>query len=198
MSNAASDYDALYTEYPERWDLIKLDEVRYNVLSKYPEPESLLDIGCGSGHTLEYFAKRRTNTQYYGIDLSPVAVKYAAARLPGAVIRCETLQDTTMREMDVVLLGGVMEHIEQLTYGFHRLGQIVAKSGIVYIEVPNCISYHDAHGEGFYQIGAQAEWHRTRDSWENVIKSNGFEIIQSITGLEKYNEFIWILRKSEE
>lgn len=203
MFNLAADYDRLYTEYPERWDLIRLDEVRFGVLSEHlhEEPTSILDIGCGSGHTLEYFAKRWKTPIYYGIDPSPVVVRYARARLlDEALIRCETLEDTTMREMDVVLLGGVMEHIEQLAYGFYRLGQIVAKSGIVYLEVPNCISYQDAHGEGFYRIRAsqQAEWHKTRESWEEVILSNGFQIVRSINGPEKYNQFIWILKGSEE
>ena len=202
MYNPAADYDALYTEYPERWDLIRIDETRFAVMAEtLPEqPESLLDIGCGSGHTLEYFAKRWGAVQYYGIDPSPVAVKYARARIPGAFIRCETLEDTTMREMDVVLLGGVMEHVEQLAYGFYRLGQIVAKSGIVYLEVPNCIAYQDAHGEGFYRLRekSQAEWHRTRESWEDVILNNGFTIVRSVIGPEKFNEFIWILKRSEE
>ncbi|WP_261815539.1 23S rRNA (guanine(745)-N(1))-methyltransferase [Vibrio gallicus] len=49
------------------------------------EPTVLLDLGCGEGYyTDQIRAKMATHTTVYGLDISKVAVRYAAKRYPQA------------------------------------------------------------------------------------------------------------------
>jgi len=198
MPDVIIEYDRMYSENPTRWDIKEIDEQRFEALAEYENTgNKILDIGCGSGHTLAYFAERWKDKQYYGIDWSQVAVRHAAPRLPDMDIRCETLEACKLKQMNIVILGGVAEHFENLPHSLRFVKKIASNDGIVFMEVPNCISYSGAHGEGFYKTKAngQTEWHMTRQRWEEVLHENGFEIIKSITGKKVYNEFIWILKK---
>lgn len=47
-------------------------------------PESLLDVGCGTGALLEAFLKARPAVRLYGIDLSPEMITMAHRRLGDA------------------------------------------------------------------------------------------------------------------
>ena len=200
MSDTVNEYNRMYTEAPDRWDITALDQLRYEVLKPYGAPVNCLDIGCGSGHTIEYLSHYWNKTRFYGIDLSPVAVAFAATRVPWANIQCDYFENCILPQMDAILLAGTAEHFPDLERSFKKLRAMLDRNGIVYLEVPNCITYPNAHGEGFYKTRAdgQTEWHLPRAAWETIIKQNGFVIDKSVTGPKAYNEFIWILRKSEE
>ena len=45
-------------------------------------PQRLLELGCGSGHSLRYFAQRGA-IEIWGIDLSPVQIAFAKETLAG-------------------------------------------------------------------------------------------------------------------
>jgi ubiquinone/menaquinone biosynthesis C-methylase UbiE len=45
------------------------------------QPESLLDVGCGTGALLEAFAAERPSARLYGIDLAPEMAAIAGRRL---------------------------------------------------------------------------------------------------------------------
>ena len=200
MQSLIDEYDRMYSENPVRWDLTDLDAQRFEILRPYCEDgNSLLDVGCGSGHTIEYFADRLPDLDYYGIDLSGVAINHARTVNPQAALVQTSIQDCVFRNIDIVLLGGVAEHFQNLSEGFSAVKKVLARNGIVYMEVPNCIAYPEAHGEGFYKTRAdgQTEWHMTRPAWEEVLVGNGFEVIQSVKGQKLYNEFIWILKLKE-
>lgn len=195
----ALEYDRMYTEAPARWDMDELDSVRHHVIKQLAiaQDRRLLDIGCGSGHTLKYMHDRWPDMDYFGIDLSLEAVKLAQVNAPFAEITCTRLENCDLDGMDIILLGGVAEHFIDVIGSLRRVREMVRADGIVYLEVPNCIEYPGAHGEGFYRIraDAQMEWHYSRPRWETIIKEAGLVILQSIAGPNKYNEFIWILSK---
>ena len=194
----AQEYDRMYIADPARWDMDELDRVRLHVLKDYAEAGAkLLDIGCGSGHTLKYLHEHWRTVAYYGIDLSPAAVELAKANAPFAEIVCTRLTDCDLEGMDIIMLGGVAEHFADPRRSLQYVRRMLDDGGIVYLEVPNCLAYGDAHGEGFYRIraGDQTEWHLPRAEWEKIINDAGFVILKSITGPNKYNEFIWILSK---
>jgi len=44
------------------------------------KPQKVLELGCGSGHSLRYLAERGA-TELWGIDLSPVQIAYASETL---------------------------------------------------------------------------------------------------------------------
>jgi len=67
----------------------------------------MLDIGCGSGHTIEKFSSSWPETKMYGIDLSSIAVGIAQKRVPNARFSVSSLENLSFREkFEVVTASG--------------------------------------------------------------------------------------------
>jgi 23S rRNA (guanine745-N1)-methyltransferase len=53
------------------------------LLTEYvADTNTVLDIGCGEGYYTDHFAKSLSSATTYGLDISKVAIKYAAKRYP--------------------------------------------------------------------------------------------------------------------
>jgi SAM-dependent methyltransferase len=199
MDGVVEFYNKIYSGNPKKWDVDYRDETAFYVLSKHTEqPETFLDIGCGNGHTIEYFSKLWPDTEYYGVDLSDVAIGFAKERIPEANFICASYEDADVPLCDVVILMGVAEHFEDLC---DSLSDLKKYGKLIYIESPNCLGYSDNNEEGFRVttklVGAniyQCEWHLTRNTWEGSIRHAGLEIVQGYHGPTPETEFVWVLK----
>src|SRR4030042_5892895 len=182
--------------------MVDYDRLAFDTLNEYfgkSRPRDLVDIGCGNGHTLEYFARRWPEVAYTGIELSGEAIKLARRRVPGASFLHGIFDEMTFpQKYDCILLLGVIEHFDDLAKSLKRLRKLLTKKGICYIEAPNCINYPESiHDEGFRKtnIGThQVEWHLYRSTWELILKQAGFEIVASLKGINMQSEFVWLVR----
>ena len=189
--NKSEMYDELYITQPHRWGD---DNGRDAFVSdNIPQPKSVLDIGCGHGHTLEHLSKVWPGTELYGVDISPVAIEMAKKKVD-ATFFVGTIDDLDIK-VDVATLLGVAEHFENLDE-LGRVKNLLNDDGLVYIEVPNCLSYRPGP-KSFRGGGVQTEWHLPRDEWERKIKEQGYNIIKEITGKKVTWEFIWILKENK-
>lgn len=189
-------YNDVYRGKPDKWNLEWRDKFAFDVLSRrIRKPGTLLDIGCGNGHTIEYFNGRWPDTAYYGIDLSDVAIEFAKERVSEAAFICGTFENLYVETppKDVVLLMGVAEHFPDLVGSLSNLKKY---GKVIYLESPNCLEYSDNKGEGFretHEGTGQVEWHLRRDTWEDRITEAGLSIIDSWLGLTPKTEFVWVL-----
>ena len=189
-------YNKIYTDDPHKWatDTTR-NMIAFSVLAEYAnEPEMFLDIGCGNGHTIEYFNKRWMNTEYYGLDLSDVAVDLARERVPDAMFACGTFEDAQLPYCDVVIIMGVLEHFENLDVALQHLK---ISGDLIYVECPNCLGYSESQEEGFRQThegAGQVEWHLNRNTWEKHITNAGFKMLGRVKGHSQSIEFIWVLK----
>jgi len=193
------EYDRLYTEKPDRWVNDVHDKYVFDDISPSGEPDTLLDIGCGNGHTIAYIQTQWKNVKCDGIDLSGVAVELAKERAPSANFYMTELNEYEHEPYELILLVGVLEHFPDPLEGLLKVKSLLQDNGTVFIEVPNCIAYafHDG-SEGFFRLkqgSEQLEWHLHRKSWEEIINKSGLKIAQSIKGASKSSEFIWLLTK---
>lgn len=188
-------YNKIYTDNPHKWAADWRNMVAFATIAAHTvEPDMFLDIGCGNGHTIEYFDKRWVNTQYFGLDLSDVAVDLARKRVPDALFACGTFEDAQLPYCDVVVIMGVLEHFEDLDVALQHLK---ISGDLIYVECPNCLGYSDSQVEGFrttHEGAGQNEWHLRRETWEKRITDAGFEIVESIRGFSAPTEFIWVLK----
>jgi trans-aconitate methyltransferase len=194
--NLVQQYDAIYTARPDKWTSGDRDRWAMNVINDYlhKEPGSAIDIGCGNGHTLRLLSHYWKNTSLHGIDLSPVAITIASEEVPNAILLAVPLLEYwPPHKFDVVLSMGVSEHFEDLPAHMGKLRELVAEDGILYMEVPNNLSYSSTREEGFRGMGPQTEWHLKRSSWEKIITEAGFKIQRYVARPGAYWEFIWIL-----
>ncbi len=102
-------------------------------------------------------------------------------------------------KFDCICLLGVAEHFEDLIGSLCQVRDLLADTGIVYLESPNCLAYEGSMPEeGFRRVNfgnRQMEWHLTRRSWIDKMKSDRFGIAASIIGPTPQTEFIFILEK---
>lgn len=193
MNEKQAFYDKIYKGKPDKWDLEFRDKFAYETVTAHTNPRSILDIGCGNGHTLEYFGER-ANADLHGIDISGWAVMLARERVPQARIVQGDFMKTNLPYTDVALCLGTAEHFFFLADFLDRLG---ASCLYAYLEVPDCLYSSPDKEEGFRKTNnkvGQQEWHLKRETWEGHIKDAGFKIIAAKEGPTSTTRFVWLLQ----
>lgn len=197
------EYNGLYRRRPNIWTDPSRDEFAFEIICAHfsAPPATMLDIGCGSGHTIGYFHERWPGVAYTGLDLSDVAIELAEKRQPYAKFIHGWLGEARLKQYEVVILLGVAEHFEDLQAGLSQACGTLSENGVMYVEVPNCIAYPTSEPrEGFRQINQgnrQHEWHLHRPSWENVLRQAGLDIVISKQGPTITSEFVWLLARGK-
>lgn len=104
---------------------------------------SILDYGAGTG----YFARamEKTGWDVTAIEKSPHARELAQKEFGFRMFPEEHLKQIEGKELDVVTLWHVMEHIQELDTFWDELYRILDDTGIAVIAVPNCKSYDAMH-----------------------------------------------------
>jgi SAM-dependent methyltransferase len=186
-------YNKIYSDNPLVWDAPQRDAQAYIALSRHiDKPDTLLDIGCGNGHTIRYLMYFWKDTAYCGIDYSDEAIRVAKYRVPEADFYCTSFEEFPEELFDVVTVMGVAEHFYDLPLFFSRLRKF---SKLAYIECPNCLATSDSCEEGYRRGGSdQMEWHLRKETWEGIIKDAGWQITDSIKGEIPAVEFIWVMK----
>ena len=209
FEQVVEEYEALYHSNPLRWDDPGHDRYIFEMVkwhlrgTQRGTPESMLDFGCGSGHTLEYFARRWPSTRLYGLDLSKRAVEITQKRVPRASCLAGSIETATFPEaFEFITAVGVLEHCPDPVRTLSRMRDLLSPAGIAYVEVPDCIAYPESEkGEGFRKLNTgsrQWEWHLHRRSWHEQIRSSGLSMNLSLSGPSASTRFIWILSRKKE
>jgi SAM-dependent methyltransferase len=101
--------------------------------------ERFLDVGCGYGHTLSFFAAR--GLKVYGVELNPKAAD--ACRQRGLSVYCGSLEDAALppASFDTILLHQVIEHLPAPLEILGEVYRLLAPGGTVHIFCPNAGSY---------------------------------------------------------
>lgn len=190
-------YDKMYRDRPERWISPRRNAFAITALGRYGAPKLLLDIGCGSGHTIAYLKQYWPNTEYYGVDLSGEALKLARERVPDAKFVQGKLETMKMdKKFDLILLMGVVEHFPDLPLALDKIHKLKTKNGRVYIETPDKLDYLGSSAEGWFEgdDAEQSEWRYTHKTWERVLQDNGFTIKDRHLGGHWTHKFVWVVQ----
>jgi SAM-dependent methyltransferase len=117
------EFDAIYTanlereaEWLRRGAKQKVDSIQRLLERNAVAPNSILELGCGTGAVIAEIRKRGIGTAWYGVDSSESAISYLRARVDGvqAVVADVTVNPDPFAEgrYDVVVLSHVLEHLE--------------------------------------------------------------------------------------
>jgi trans-aconitate methyltransferase len=198
MDELILEYDHFYQHDPDGWDSPSVDDQACQIIKEHGiDPVSILDVGCGNGHSLLKMRQEFPKACLYGIDLSGEAIRLASEKLPEAKfyqIRIEDFEPGMSFEIISVI--GVAEHFIDIQSGLRSIARLMGDGGFCYILAPNNLMYSaGSHTYRRLECGSrQLEWHLNRAEWNQKILDAGFEIIAEYTGQSVVDEFIWMLR----
>jgi SAM-dependent methyltransferase len=104
-------------EWLRRGATQKADSVERLLRCNGIEPDSILELGCGTGAVITQLQSRGLARRYYGVDYSEEAIAYLKSAAPA--IECavaditETPDPFGEESFDVVVLSHTVEHLEE-------------------------------------------------------------------------------------
>ncbi|HET6568349.1 MAG TPA: class I SAM-dependent methyltransferase [Rhodothermales bacterium] len=119
-----------------QWHLQEFMECLYDLIAQ-TNPRSVLDAGCGEGHTVKYLAERNPDLKLTGVDVSEGAVGFAQEQLGDrARFRAGSVYKLPFsdRSFDTVVCSEVLEHLDEPERAVAELKR-VARNAVV-ITVP--------------------------------------------------------------
>ncbi|GII90692.1 class I SAM-dependent DNA methyltransferase [Sinosporangium siamense] len=135
-SELADVYDAIYKGRGKDYEA-EASEVRSLILKRHPGARSLLDVACGTGSHLRFFAGDFDHVE--GLELSADMLKVAGERMPGVPLHQGDMRDFELgRTFDAVtcMFSSIayMSSDEELRSALTRMAAHVVPGGVVLIE----------------------------------------------------------------
>ena len=126
----------------------KLFNRRARDIEPYRGHGRLLEVGCAHGFLLDHLRKRHWEVK--GLEVSPLAAKYAAEEL-GLDIYCGKLEDAGYKDdsFDVVLLLDVLEHLHRPFETLKEIGRILAPEGVLVVQCPWELTHWEERAEAY-------------------------------------------------
>ncbi len=114
------------------------------------KPQTVLDVGCGSGRWYPYFKKQ--GVEYRGVDISSNLVKMAQKKYPEGMFKTCKVEDIPKPEkkFDLAFCYTVLEHIKEkdMKKAAEALNQVATR--LILIEPQNFKSRHYCIDHNFY------------------------------------------------
>jgi len=99
--------------------------------------ESVLEIGCATGHLLKEFYYKDKRLDITGIDIDPNAKRKAPQFLKDKIIIGDFLEHNFSRKFDIVALCFSLEHIINIKDYIKKAVDLLNPEGLLFIAVPD-------------------------------------------------------------
>lgn len=113
-------FDIFAKQHHEKSDTNRiLSEMRdsFRTYVTHPDPKNILDIGCGPGMDVAYFAEKHPQAMVYGIDVSKGMIDYAAGMCKAKNLSNTRFINTGIEELRQHLLEDVKFDIVYVFFG---------------------------------------------------------------------------------
>lgn len=132
-------YDAWAERYDDElatWSYQAPAVVAEIVMSRQPDPSSVLDVGCGTGLVGQQLRARGCAARIAGLDISPTSLR--VARTSGAydALGAADLQqplDVEENGVDVLVCVGVMSYLPEVEAVWREFARVVRPGGLVVV-----------------------------------------------------------------
>jgi SAM-dependent methyltransferase len=145
----------------------------------------ILDVGCSGGGLLKNLALSGY-TNLVGLDPSPVSVATVRSNGIEAYVGAAGTLPDDIGVFDLILLTGVLEHIQDLRGSMGSLVRASSPHGRIFLEVPDAARYADFLHSPFQDFNTEHINHFSCDSLRNLMAPFGFTLNQeehvTITG----------------
>jgi SAM-dependent methyltransferase len=189
-SATQTDYDKFYSTFSVHeapveashgeipvWEVSRLEGLARIVSNCAPSHgRRILDVGCSGGGLLKNLA-RSGYTNLVGIDPSPLCVANARSNGIEAYVGAAGNLPEDIGVFDLILLTGVLEHIQDLRGAMRSLVRASSPHGRIFLEVPDAGRYADFLHSPFQDFNTEHINHFSCDSLRNLMAPFGFTLI---------------------
>ncbi len=140
-------FDKLYTNsivgsffnHKNSKNIIKLDKFDQLVGKYLDKTKKVLEIGCGSGVLLKHLNKKYKikNLNLLGLEPSNEIFKTFKSNKNFKIINKFLDKFITKKKFDLIIMDNVFEHFEYPKKSLKKIFQLLNKSGIIYIAIPD-------------------------------------------------------------
>lgn len=191
-------------EYYEAWSLrelgheglAKMKHATFNrlldIISRYKNSGSLLDIGCAFGHLLDVAKKRGWDG--YGVEVSEYAANESRKKVGidrifvGDFLDLEIPKD----KFDVITMVDIIEHVYDISAVFNKCKELLRNNGLLVIVTPDINSLsHKLFKKHWPHFNEQHITFLSRENIEKILNINGFRLSE-ISNFKKALNFYYI------
>jgi predicted TPR repeat methyltransferase len=172
---ACSDVDG----YKNEGDNQKVVELVDNLAGIVPQPEAVLDIGCGTGRYLKQMEVVWPGTHLEGVDISgEIVEKFTCKLLPGVPIHVldievdETFHIENRKKFDLVCMIGIIQvlSLKSVPGILDRVNELCKEGGYLYVQF-NVETEEKKSDVGYKRYSI--------DELETLLAKHGFTMIES-------------------
>ena len=174
-------YNNMHKNHPDRWEVPNGGHHKFDINVKnavltmlcFRDEIRLIDLGCGTGRTLELIANPRIRA--VGVDYSEEAIRIASKRVPWVnLMVCDMLSvPFEPGTFDIVLSVGSHEHLEVLDFSEPR--KLVKENGLFVCVLP-CIN-PISKGRTIAADRQHYDWDLNKEDWIKEVEKFGFKCV---------------------
>lgn len=136
------DYNNIASLYDKRWKsyLNAINTSLISDLSKRHCPENIIDIGCGTGLTLDKLQNAFPHSHIFGVDVNKSMLEQARQKLQNQTLikaditnNSDQLLNDYQGACDVVMSLSVMHHLKDHKTHLQLLHKLCQKDGFIYL-----------------------------------------------------------------
>ena len=149
---------------------------RVNKIINFKKNGRVLEIGCSTGLMLSMLSKK--GWEVIGIEISKEAAGMAMKR--GIQVYTEPFENIELsQKFDLIILNHTLEHLENPKKVLEKIYSILAKNGLLYIDVPNFGGLSASIQKGNWPLLLPNEhlWHFTEKSLNILLTELKYKII---------------------
>ena len=150
-----------------------------------PNPEKVLDIGCGEGLLSEAIKEKFPKAIIWGVEIEPNASQEAEKRLDHVLNASFSKELFKEERFDLILMADVIEHVENPETFLLDAKELLSQGGVLVASVPNIRNLKVlwalvAKGRFTYTdegiLDRTHRWFFTRKELELIFEKAGFKI----------------------
>lgn len=181
LETTQKSYDSFSEQYAQTWGANWQSEDKQWIdefLAKLPKNAAVIDVGCGTGHILQYCAAN--GHQVTGVDVSEGMLSQAKLQVPQAKLvqmHADSLAFPN-NSFDGLISRYVLQHLTQVDVSIAEFYRVLKPGGYAYVVIH--VSNTDSLDESWYTFPndggkIKMNYHAPEDAL-NAVKSAGFSI----------------------
>lgn len=149
------------------------------LIAKYKQLGKLIDIGCGAGDFLSFFASDKWDL--YGIEPNSVGFDLSCKKVEGKIFN-NNLSNCKFQGnyFDVITMWHVFEHVYDPNEEVQEIKRILKNDGIFVLAIPNIHSFGFKLGRKnwFHLDSPRHLYHYDPTTISNILNKNGFKVFR--------------------